>query len=242
MDSPRFKLFVILGSLAAVLLVSVVLSRGIGANGSSGIGKNGPWTPIPTATATRPVRNQAEPTPTAASSPTPAPEGVSTTNCTLPLSYWAAHTETWPAIVKIGDFTYTKEQAVATSNQSGDAAADLFVQLNAAFLNTMSGADYRQVSETILAAASWLKSNPVGGQISPSDQETAHRLRTTLADYNDGNLGPGRCLNEPTPLPSELAATQAATQTPAVSETPATTETPTVTPTPTPGLPWRPPK
>ncbi len=191
--------------LEAALIASVVLSVVIVYYYFYKVKVNtGPLTPTPSVTATITITITPTPTRTATLPASPTPQVDSSMNCTHSVTYWANHTETWPYQVVIDNFTYTIGEAAAIySAQNKDVAAYLFLQLHAAFLNFLSGADTSAVNKTMSDAANWLNIHLVGSPINESDQQTGIALGMTLASYNNGRLGPGRCANDPALVPAD---------------------------------------
>jgi len=225
---PRNKILVWLLILEAALIASVVLSVVIVYHYFYKVKVNtGPLTPTPSVTATITITITPTPTRTATLPASPTPQVDSSMNCTHSVTYWANHTETWPYQIVIDNFTYTIGEAAAIySAQNKDVAAYLFLQLHAAFLNFLSGADTSAVNKTMSDAANWLNIHLVGSPINESDQQTGIALGMTLASYNNGRLGPGRCANDPALVPADEIPLPTATVT-------STVETVTITATAT---------
>jgi hypothetical protein len=216
-EGQRTKLLVGLVLLAVVVIASVALSILLGSFENKGITNTVPWTPRPTITTTKEIIMLSKPSPTIDDPERPTLVVDPAINCTRSEMYWGNHTDVWPSKVTIGNLTYTKDEVTEIfDNQSGDVAAGLFVQLHTAFLNSVSGADYSAVYQTILDAANWIRINHVGSEISEIDQENGISFEKILADYNEGRLGPGSCPAEPTPSPAPATLTPTMTATPTV--------------------------
>jgi hypothetical protein len=226
--NPSNKNLVWLLILEAALIVSVVLSVVIVYYYFYKVKVNtGPLTPTPTATTTITITVHSKPTRAATLPASPTPLVDTAKNCTHSVTYWANHTETWPYQVIIDNFTYTIGEAAAIySAQHKDVAANLFVQLHAAYLNFLSGADPSAANKTISDTAIWLNTHPVGSPINDFDQQTGITLGMTLASYNNGRLGPGRCANDTALVPADEIPLPTATVT-------STVETVTITVTAT---------
>jgi hypothetical protein len=143
-------------------------------------------------------------------------------SCIHTVIYWNDHTELWPARVRIGSLTYTKNDGVSYFNsQSDDLNTDLFIQIHTAFLNLSNGAENSAIENTIALAANWLYNYPVGKPIDDSTQKTGLTYETELSDYNNGKLGPALCTNETIFVPARPVPSDTLTPTiTAVSATP----------------------
>ncbi len=122
-------------------------------------------------------------------------------NCTYTAVYWVYNPESWPSQVIIGSLNYTKQEAsriIAITGQ--DIPALLFLQLHAAYLNINGGADPRAVEEAMIDASDWLEEHPVGSVVLPADLSQGFFLAKILDQYNNGELGPGHCSDEPSAL------------------------------------------
>jgi hypothetical protein len=203
--NPSNKTLVWLLLLEATLIVGVIFSVVIIYHYFyRGEVKTSTATPTPSVTATITKTITPSPTRTATFPASPTPQVNSSKNCTHSVTYWANHTETWPNQVIIDNFTYTiGEAATIYSAQNKDVAAYLFVQLHAAFLNFLSGADTSAVNKTMSDAANWLNIHPAGSPINEVDQQTGITLGMTLASYNNGRFGPGHCANDPAIVPAD---------------------------------------
>jgi len=127
-------------------------------------------------------------------------------NCTHPALYWVYHLDSWPEHFLLGNFTYTKDEALQFIQATpADASSLLFIHLNAAYLNMISGADATVIEEGFIKASEWMGIHPVGGMVSLSEAQQAIEMAQTLENYNEGNMGPGRCPDE-----SSLSASQGA--------------------------------
>ena|SRR5688572_7987162 len=106
--------------------------------------------------------------------------------------YWKNHPEAWPVTsITVGGQTYTRDQAIAYLQKVGkDKSLTMFSSLVPAMLNVMIGNDDSCVAATIVAANSWLESNPPGSNVAGSsaawaEGEPHHRQ---LDEYNNGRL------------------------------------------------------
>ena len=205
MEGIRKKLLVGLVTLALVLIANVALWAVIASSEYKGIANTGAWTPMPGLTSTMTLlADDPQPTQTSTLYASPTNTKDPAKNCTHSTTYWESHPEAWPGTVIIANFTYTKDDITTVIEaQSSEVDAVLFIQLHTAFLNAVSGADYDKIYNTIIDAANWLNLHPVGGEISQPDQQTAISFVKILEDYNDGQLGPGPCIGDATPIPAE---------------------------------------
>jgi hypothetical protein len=203
LEGPKKKLLVGLLTLAIVLIANVALWMVISSYEYKGIAMNEPWTPMPTATvAISPVTVDPQPSQTSTIQSSPTSTIDPAKNCTHNAAYWFSHQDVWPSKIIIANFSYSGEEVNAVYQaQSGEVPASMFIQLNAAFLNAVSGADYSTVYSTILDAANWLQLHPQGSEISQADQDAAVAFWERLLDFNEGRLGPGTCVNQITPSP-----------------------------------------
>ena len=115
-------------------------------------------------------------------------------NCTNPTAYWLERQDSWPALISIGDFNYTKEQAITriqTNTQS--AWRDLFLNLHITLLNLLSGADQGDIKRTVLDAITWLSTYTENSAVPDLDLQIGLVLTQRLNDYNSGVIGPGVC-------------------------------------------------
>jgi len=157
--------------------------------------------------------------------PTATPVGD---NCTYTQGYWKNHPEEWPVTsLVLGNTTYNQSQLLAIFNTSpgGDATYILAHQLIAAKLNIANGANPSAVAQTVIDSDNWLIANPIGSNPGNPARAVGIALAGTLDDYNNGEIGPGHCGDEPNPTP---------TNTPTVTKTPTRTPTATRTPSPVP--------
>ncbi|HKI01254.1 MAG TPA: SdrD B-like domain-containing protein [Thermoanaerobaculia bacterium] len=109
------------------------------------------------------------------------------------IGYWKNHPEAWPVqSITLGNQTYTKAQAITLlgTASSGDKSMDLAKQLIGAKLNVIIDNDSTCIASTITAADNWLRTYPVGSNVSGSSTawQTGSPLHTTLDDYNNGEL------------------------------------------------------
>jgi hypothetical protein len=222
-EGLRNKLLVVVLLLAIVLVASLALSMIISSNEYRGIANTDPWTPNPTVSPTQKITILYQPT-QSVSKPSSQPHNQNpASNCTHQAAYWASHQDTWPAGAVIGDLTYTKEEAEKYFTLAGSTAPDLFIQLHAAFLNFLSGADTQLVENSIIDAANWISLHPEDSEISETEQQAADVLENSLAEYNSGLTGPGLCTGEPTPTQPKETATPLPTATSTISQRPART-------------------
>lgn len=121
--------------------------------------------------------------------------------CVHTVTYWANHSELWPAQVTIAGFSYISGDLTTLINtQSWDLPAILLVQLHAAYLNYLNGEKSDEVAQTLIDTANWLSTHPVDSEISAPDLQAGVNLGTALADYNNGRLRYGACEDEPAPM------------------------------------------
>ncbi len=117
-------------------------------------------------------------------------------NCTHSIGYWKEHPEAWPVDeITIGGATYTKEEALLFLDPPprGDATYILAVQLLAARLNILNGADPSILEEVIEDADEWLVDNPLGSKPKNPERKVGIALAEVLEMYNNGEIGPGMC-------------------------------------------------
>ena len=145
---------------------------------------------------------------------------TSTVNCTYTTTYWRINPEAWLIEnVVIGNNSFTKAEAIEILETAAqDEKTALLQQFFAALLNTLKGADARDIEPILLNASDWINGHSTGMAISATDQQQALLFTQTLFEYNNGGLGPGHCSDEPV------------TPTPTPTSTPTATLTPTVTP------------
>jgi hypothetical protein len=153
---------------------------------------------------------------------TPVGQGASnsgTSNCTYTPNYWKNNPDKWLTVNFIlGRFTYTKEQALALyASADSDERSAILREFVSAALNILNGADPSTIEPVLSDASSWIDNHPVGIQISPADMQAGNELAAKLQAYNNGQIGPGLCADEPTP--------PAPTQTATLSPTPTYTNT-----------------
>lgn len=116
--------------------------------------------------------------------------------CTLTLGFWKTHPEAWALEnMTLGGVTYTGEEAleILDASVTRDASIILAHQFIPALLNIASGADPVAVADTLLAADAWFVDHPVGSNPKGRERSVAIHLARTLDDYNNGEIGPGRC-------------------------------------------------
>jgi hypothetical protein len=109
------------------------------------------------------------------------------------IGYWKTHSSAWPVSqITVGGVTYTKTQAInwLGTASTGDKTIDLFKQLVAAKLNVMVGNNSSCINDTITAADNWLRTYPLGSNVSASSSawQVGGPLQSKLDDYNNGLL------------------------------------------------------
>jgi hypothetical protein len=164
-------------------------------------------------------------------------------NCTYHVYYWMERPEEWPTQVLLGDAAYSRDDILALyRSDSRDTSTNLILQLTAAFLNILSGAEMSVIEDTLVEANNWLTINPVGASLSEFNRSRGNALIALLEGYNIGLFGPGACAGLP-PTP-DLTAAAVFTNTPAPTQEPGQVETAMVpaSPTPTPALRMPPPQ
>jgi hypothetical protein len=172
----------------------------------------------------------------------PTPQRDLTAKCVHSVIYWSDHSEAWPINVIIGNITYTKEEEIAFyKTPIKDLNDYLFIQMTTAFLNFNNGSLSNGVEKTITDAAFWLENHPSGSKINESTRQTGNFLGVTLADYNNGKLGPALCANEPTSVPFKEIPSPTPTNTSTATITRLPTRTASDTPKPEPSRPQGPP-
>lgn len=124
--------------------------------------------------------------------------------CTLTQGYWKNHEEAWPvASLTLGAVSYTAAQldALLGTPTTGDASLILVHQMIAALLNVANGADVPlDVDAALASAQQWMQSRadsdgrlPYGTQSGSESHTQATSIAGTLADFNEGSIGPGHC-------------------------------------------------
>lgn len=163
---------------------------------------------------------------------TPTLGTTPTTNCTYTPTYWRLNPNAWLIEnVVIGNNSYTKAEAIEIlESPAEDEKTALLQQFFAALLNTLKGADSRDIEPTLLDAGNWINDHSTGLAVSDTERQQAAQYTQTLFEYNIGGLGPGHCPDEPvTPTPTP---TSTPTSTPTFTVTPIRTlTTPTDVPT-----------
>jgi len=116
-------------------------------------------------------------------------------NCTYSAAYWLERQDSWPALISVGDFNYTKEQAISNIQTRAQSAwGNLFLHLHTALLNVLSGSDQAEIKRTILDAINWLNSFADNNSlVTELDLQIGLVLAQQLYDYNNGVIGPGVC-------------------------------------------------
>jgi hypothetical protein len=98
----------------------------------------------------------------------------------------------------LGNVPYTDAQLCAIFNTagSGNGLITLAHQLIAAKLNIAAGADPTAVAAAISSADALIGNlvvPPTGGSTDSVANSATSALTATLADYNEGDTGPGHC-------------------------------------------------
>ena len=189
-------------------------------------------TPTASPIVTIPIAQAATATMVTVIANTPTLASNSTVNCTYTTTYWRINPEAWLIEnVVIGNNSFTKAEAIEILETAAqDEKTALLQQFFAALLNTLKGADARDIEPILLNASDWINGHSTGMAISATDQQQALLFTQTLFEYNNGGLGPGHCSDEPvTPTPTPTS-TSTATLTPTVTPI-RTLRTPTDIPT-----------
>lgn len=133
------------------------------------------------------------------------PQQNSANNCTYPPAYWVDHADTWPTQFVVGNYRYTKADALGyIQATTPDITAVLFLHFNTAYLNIINGSDPVMIESEVLDASDFLGTHAPGGSLLPDEAMQELQLIYKLADYNNGITGPGSCPNDPsafTPQP-----------------------------------------
>jgi hypothetical protein len=124
-------------------------------------------------------------------------------NCTLTQGYWSTHSSFGPAPyddtwAQIGENTifYNSSQTwyqVLTTPPAGNAYYILASQYIAARLNQERGADTSVVAEELARGEELLQNITPTSTISPATRQEMISIAETLDQYNNGQIGPGRC-------------------------------------------------
>lgn len=132
-------------------------------------------------------------------------------SCTYTQGYWKSHgpvplgqnANEWPVSgLTLGTVSYTDTELLAILNTpaAGNGLIALAHQLIAAKLNVANGADDTDIAAAIAAADTLIGARivpPVGtGSLTPGSTSA---LITALANWNEGNTGPGHCGDETLP-------------------------------------------
>ncbi|AUX47796.1 hypothetical protein SOCE26_093200 [Sorangium cellulosum] len=127
--------------------------------------------------------------------------------CTLTQGYWKNHEESWPtSSLVIGGVEYSQEELleIFRTAPSGDKSLILGHQLIAALLNVESGASDADLGGALAQAEAWMVANkdadgrlPYGVRGGGRAAGEASALGDKLAQFNQGNLGPGHCKDGP---------------------------------------------
>lgn len=111
---------------------------------------------------------------------------------TLTRGYWLNHPEDWPVCcLQLGGIIYDKEAAIGILKRAtrGDKSYSMAAQLIATKLNLCSGTDASCIGNDVVAADSWLASNPMNmGRTSDVVWATGSGVHERLDDYNNGRL------------------------------------------------------
>lgn len=124
--------------------------------------------------------------------------------CTYTQGYWKNHEDAWPVeSLRIGGQEYTASElhSLLLTPTVGDASLILGHQLIAAMLNVANGAGTPPEVDTALdSAQQWMAANPdadgrlaYGTPRGGDAHSQATSLADTLADFNEGLIGPGHC-------------------------------------------------
>ncbi|WP_437504432.1 hypothetical protein [Sorangium sp. So ce1099] len=126
--------------------------------------------------------------------------------CTLTQGYWKNHEESWPvSSLTIGGVEYSQAELLELFRTApkGDASLILGHQLIAALLNTASGASDGALGGALADAEAWMAANKDADGRLPygvkrgSAADSAVSLSGSLADFNEGGIGPGHCDDGP---------------------------------------------
>ncbi|WP_437830998.1 hypothetical protein [Sorangium sp. So ce1153] len=126
--------------------------------------------------------------------------------CTLTQGYWKNHEESWPvSSLTIGGVEYSQAELLELfrTPPKGDASLILGHQLIAALLNTASGASDGALGGALADAEAWMAANKDADGRLPygvkrgSAADSAVSLSGSLADFNEGGIGPGHCDDGP---------------------------------------------
>ncbi|WP_437754626.1 hypothetical protein [Sorangium sp. So ce1389] len=126
--------------------------------------------------------------------------------CTLTQGYWKNHEESWPvSSLTIGGVEYSQAELLELFGTApkGDASLILGHQLIAALLNTASGASDGALDGALADAEAWMAANKDADGRLPygvkrgSAADSAVSLSGSLADFNEGGIGPGHCDDGP---------------------------------------------
>ncbi|MGK3984798.1 hypothetical protein WME99_17260 [Sorangium sp. So ce136] len=126
--------------------------------------------------------------------------------CTLTQGYWKNHEESWPvSSLTIGGVEYSQAELLELfrTPPKGDTSLILGHQLIAALLNTASGASDAALGGALADAEAWMAANKDADGRLPygvkrgSAADSAVSLSGSLADFNEGGIGPGHCDDGP---------------------------------------------
>src|SRR6266850_125854 len=122
---------------------------------------------------------------------------VGGSSCTYSQGYWRNHPDAWPVTsLALGTVTYQAAELMAILDDpaQGNGLVILVHQLIAAKLNIANGADPSAVQQAVTDADNMigvLVVPPIGTGYLPPGQ--TGDLTETLAEYNEGTIGPGHC-------------------------------------------------
>lgn len=149
----------------------------------------------------------------------------SSQNCTYSAYYWQNNPNQWlTENIIIRRLTYTKSDALdILTRQTPDEVTGMLKEFFATALNILKGADPSAIEGWIGEISEWLDQHPLNSELSEEERNNAARLTNLLANFNNGQVGPGACADEPsTPIPLPTTASIVPTTT--------VTSTPTGTP------------
>lgn len=203
MESRKRRLLISLALISLVVLANLVLLRVIYPNLYQGKVELNPSKTLMVKASSTPTL-QPTSTPTRDISPTarPTTQDEMDITCVHSTMYWSIYTDVWPILLNIGNKIYTKEELITLFKTPISSQNHyLLIQLTTAFLNYQNGALTNDISKTITDAETWLEKHPSGSKVSDVDRHSADYLGVSLTDYNNGELGPSLCANEPTSVP-----------------------------------------
>ncbi|AFZ67921.1 hypothetical protein [Deinococcus peraridilitoris] len=132
------------------------------------------------------------------------PDCTVSSGCTLAQGYWRTHSKYGPAPFnntwsKIGEDTtfflsdQSYYQVINTPSAGGNAYYILARQYIAARLNILNGASGTEISTEMSEAEAFFGAHTPSTSLDASTREKVVALATTLAMYNEGEIGPGHC-------------------------------------------------